>query len=499
MPKNICSICNVEVEDKYFDKEQSKCILHSEKNDFWSNEQKYDDLFAELFIKFIKEDRFNKLKISEAISGFNYFIQEGYILFKDVIFSVNNSFLKILEVTKHKKILFENCIFFDNRFSKYTKFKDLIFRDCVFHKKDYGKESYVKSSNLYYDKMEIDNISYGGLNCRSINIDVSDSNIGTLGILNSSLFLKNTTISKNLYFLPSDENINSVKLIIKDNSFIKNSTLSVPEFISIENSTIEKEVSLKNSEILSLNIQNSTLNNGLELNNSIVKDRFSLINSKIKNKKLDLSNTSLPSNMNFLNAKLEVENRETARIIKDSFDRQNNFIEANNYYAIEMKHYDNELNWKDNLKEKLIFKFHDWSSEHSQNWVLALFLILLFSMGHGVIEYLFLDGNKLVDKSLSANILGILFIFLSTPFIIDNILENRGFKKYFSSFIFLTIGFYLYITNDLLLELAAKAINPFSIMCDGDSINGIELIFKIIISYLIYQLIISIRQNTRRK
>ena len=77
MSKNICSVCNVEVEEEYFDKEQTKCILHCEKDDLWSNEQKYHDLFVKLFIKFIKEDRFNKLKISETISSSNYFIKEG--------------------------------------------------------------------------------------------------------------------------------------------------------------------------------------------------------------------------------------------------------------------------------------------------------------------------------------------------------------------------------------------------------------------------------------
>lgn len=498
MSENICSICNVEVEDKYFDKEQNKCILHCEKNDLWGNEEKYYNLFLSLFIEFIKDDRFNKLKISNVISSSNYFIKEGYILLKDVIFSVDNSFLKIFEVTGHKKILFEECVFFESRFSEYSKFESFVFRDCIFYKKDYGKENYIESNRLYFDKMEIDKISYGGLNSKSISIDVSDSNIGTLAIVNSSLFLKNTTISKKL-FCSLDKNINSTKLVIKENSFVKDLDMPVFKFTSIENSTIEKELIIRNSEIVSFNIQSSTLENGLDFNNSSIEDRFSLINSKIKNKKLDLSNTSLPNSMNFLNAELEVENRETARIIKDSFDRQNNFIEGNKYYAIEMKHYDDELKWKDNLKEKLIFKFHDWSSEHSQNWILPLFWILLFSMGYGVIEYLFLGGNKLVDKSLCANILSILFIVLAIPFIINNILENKGLKKSFSAFIFLTIGFYLYITNDLLLRLPAKAINPFSIMYDGDSINGIQLIFKIIITYLIYQLIISIRQNTRRK
>lgn len=140
MSKNICSVCNVEVEDEYFNKEQTKCILHCEKDDLWSNKQKYHDLFVDLFIEFIKEDRFNKLKISETISSYNYFIKEGYILLKNIIFSDNNSFLKIFEVTGNKKILFEDCVFFNNIFSEYTKFKDFIFRDCIFYEEDYGKK-----------------------------------------------------------------------------------------------------------------------------------------------------------------------------------------------------------------------------------------------------------------------------------------------------------------------------------------------------------------------
>lgn len=49
-------------------------------------------------------------------------------------------------------------------------------------------------------------------------------------------------------------------------------------------------------------------------------------------------------------------------------------------------------------------------------------------------------------------------------------------------------------------------VNPFSIIIDGNDDNKIAkqidfltLIYKIIIAYLIYQFIISVRQNTRRK
>ncbi|MDN5094669.1 hypothetical protein ACOTVQ_05935 [Aliarcobacter butzleri] len=35
MSKNICSVCDVEIKDEYFDKKQNKCILHCEKDDWY--------------------------------------------------------------------------------------------------------------------------------------------------------------------------------------------------------------------------------------------------------------------------------------------------------------------------------------------------------------------------------------------------------------------------------------------------------------------------------
>jgi len=75
--------------------------------------------------------------------------------------------------------------------------------------------------------------------------------------------------------------------------------------------------------------------------------------------------------------------------------------------------------------------------------------------------------------------------------------------KHISNFLFtilwLFYGVYIYITVDIYLSLVAKAINPFSVMKNIEPINGLELLFKVVISYLLYQLIISVRQNTRRK
>lgn len=49
------------------------------------------------------------------------------------------------------------------------------------------------------------------------------------------------------------------------------------------------------------------------------------------------------------------------------------------------------------------------------------------------------------------------------------------------------------------LDIIAMNINPFSIMTSKEPITLGLLIFKITIAYVIYQFIVSVRQNTRRK
>lgn len=149
-----------------------------------------------------------------------------------------------------------------------------------------------------------------------------------------------------------------------------------------------------------------------------------------------------------------VSNRETARIIKNSFEQQNNIIEANRFYALEMKKREKELEILKNPLEWIVFKLHGISSNHSQSWLFPLFWIMIVSY---------------------------LYILFSTKFnLIESFLYNLMIKK------------------DLLNEIS-DLINPFSIMTSKDPITFGLLIFKIIIAYLIYQFIVSVRQNTRRK
>jgi len=219
--------------------------------------------------------------------------------------------------------------------------------------------------------------------------------------------------------------------------------------------------------------------------------------------KINLSKTIINSKSSFDGLKAEIANRETARIIKDSFEQQNNIIEANKFYALEMKEREKELESDrkegKNLLEWVVFKTHGLASNHSQNWILPLFWILLVAMLTGLFQNYYLNECITNTYPISSIILGYFLFILSVPFFIDKIIERKPLKNFSLSLILMISGLYLLITKDLLLELPAKVINPFSLMNNSDYINGILLIIKIIIAYLIYQLIISIRQNTRRK
>lgn len=187
-----------------------------------------------------------------------------------------------------------------------------------------------------------------------------------------------------------------------------------------------------------------------------------------------------------------ISDRETARIIKDSFEQQNNIIEANKYYALEMKKREEDLTEGKNFFEWLVFKVHGISSNHSQDWLLALFWIMSFTFSIGTIT------NHFEEYHISfINLIPAFFIFIMSLIIASLEIEFKNILLIIFGFI--SYGLYSIISCDFNLYNVTNHINPFSVMNSWDNITFSEFIFKVIIAYLIYQLIISIRQNTRRK
>jgi hypothetical protein len=264
---------------------------------------------------------------------------------------------------------------------------------------------------------------------------------------------------------------------------------------TIENCKFHSNISLEYTTFNSIvSFYNNEIKKDIGLSFTRFKEYADFSFSSFKN--INLITTIFDRGCSFLYCDVKVENRETARIIKDSFEQQNNIIEANKFYALEMKEREKELSWSKNFLEKLVFSFHGWSSNHSQEWLLALFWILNISF----ITSMFC--SRITEKT---DFLGYLDISLSigiSILILGIILLNL--KKYIGNWAitFLSLGMYFMYSNisgDKKLDNIANHINPFSIMNSWDNLSFGELIFKITIAYLIYQLIISIRQNTRRK
>lgn len=229
----------------------------------------------------------------------------------------------------------------------------------------------------------------------------------------------------------------------------------------------------------------------LNLRDSIFNDEANFLN--ITKEKVDKDREPIDIN---------VANRETARVIKNFYDNSNNVIESNRFYKLEMEQRENELdkNIKSNIIEWLIFKFHKLSSNHSQDALLSFIWILSISFFYLTIcsinENLEYFNDKLVFHSYNV-------IFLLIMFgLFDNSLKINNFVKFLYVHIF-QFGFLIFIQKEFILyniyNRLSDAINPFSIMNSWDKITIDLLLFKIVIAYLIYQLIISVRQNTRRK
>lgn len=315
----------------------------------------------------------------------------------------------------------------------------------------------------------------------------------------SDLYFRNCTFYGNfkINLYKNDKLISFENCIFKNNLIAKYQIFN-KDFV-LNSCFIEGEMNIHKSIFKDIiDFSNSKFSDDVDLQHTTFEKIVNFRESNSK-KELNLEDTIFKSNVNFLELKAKMKNRETARIIKDSFEKQNNIIEANKFYALEMKEREDELE-RDiregkNFFEWLVFKIHGLSSNHSQDWTLALFWIINLTFFY---SYLNTQPN---DKILVFKIIfSFIAIILITCMIIKipKNLERRWLTTIPTTIICYVLYGYLVETDWSLAEFS-KNLNPFSIMRGDEPITLGTLIFKIIIAYLIYQLIISIRQNTRRK
>ncbi|WP_072680018.1 hypothetical protein [Arcobacter sp. LA11] len=143
--------------------------------------------------------------------------------------------------------------------------------------------------------------------------------------------------------------------------------------------------------------------------------------------------------------------------------------------------------------------FDKITSQNATNWKLILFWIIVFEFIASIIEFLYVD--KSVDFSVSiphtplTELLVASMVTLFVWFFIWNIIyENKN--NLFRLAIFSMIGLYFIITSDFTLQFLLQNLDPFHFFdLEFGFIFFVEFFFKLLIAYLIYQLIISLKNR----
>ncbi len=310
------------------------------------------------------------------------------------------------------------CEFRDCEFYEYWSLKNFkvpqeleeqeVYNACVFHED-------VSASGGEKDKFILDNVQFNGctfekeltfenvISKKPIFKDWKgfESKIKTLKVDSSSFesrFILNNYAIENVLFT---NNIFSGKFEFTNNSILD---------MNIDNCNFEKLAEFYSSKFSKFKIFKSIFNDytGFEkcefgedkntedslLSNFQYVTFLSFINFRNTHFKSGLlfEDTNLKESPNFLNSKINFDNtsKETFRIIKHSFDKLGNHIEANKYFSLEMKKYKEDIfkvsGW---TQEKTIFWLNGLASNYGQSYWKGIKWLLLVSLIYAIIVCLF--------------------------------------------------------------------------------------------------------------
>lgn len=156
-----------------------------------------------------------------------------------------------------------------------------------------------------------------------------------------------------------------------------------------------------------------------------------------------------------------------------------------------------ETNKKILVKAK--YNFDKITSQHATDWKLVLFWIVVFEFIASIIEFLYVDKSSLYSISIHHTIfieMAVAFtVTLFVWFCIWNIIFTTK-NNIFKLVIFSMIGLYFIITSDFSLQFLLQNLNPFHFFdLDFGIVFFVELFFKLLITYLLFQLIISFKSK----
>lgn len=164
-------------------------------------------------------------------------------------------------------------------------------------------------------------------------------------------------------------------------------------------------------------------------------------------------------------------NRDTFRQLKAANEEQKNYIQANEFYGMEMEAYRDSI--KDNEwweQERIVFWLGKEISDFSNNWVLPIKIYFLLTVA-----------------------------FYSLSLIVTN--YSVGFRRgmcHFLPQVFLDP--LAFISLSCVIESFLKFMNPLETKYDSHGspvLMGIWIVYKVFAGLVIYQIIVSLRRKTR--
>jgi len=414
---------------------------------------------------------------------------------------------KVFEIKQEfvRNLYFTGCHFYDN-------FVDV----AIFHAKDVDI-----NLNFWHSNFE-GNIYFDRFNNKYNNISIEDCEVnGDIAFLShfNKIIIENTKASSIIINSSPDKSqsyggsFHIKKIILKHNTtdeiYVYNKlnieTIEISDFkeqiktIEINRANIQKKMLLQNLDINGLTIKNTDfLEDSKVILQNLTVNHFSLlkilqdakvvmlenirVNKNFKCNKMNFKNTdfnnfnvqkarTLLRDVSFVDSHINILNwgniqkikasRNIFRLIKYVYDNQANVIEANKFYAMEMKKYKEELSTKSiigNWQEKSIFWINEKMSNFGQSFMRPIGLIVFFSIMYGLIIY----GN---EQHWLMNI-------------------NSNWSEALNSFMHY-------------LNYPFKEFKPLEKILKTDY-EFMSLIFNIIFSVLIWQTIVAVKRYTKR-
>ena len=484
---NQCVVQGCEL-DRY--ERHDKCVLHCDKGAFSDND-------VTKFLKTLFDNIYEAKNIKEVNNRTFYF---SGICFPSIGFNTQNislikySFLRFAcKKALHKnsvRILFDCCTFINYScvFSCFAK--DIVslsveFRNCKFS----DEVSLIPYTNI---NIQYTNSAFSGLIKIQNLYNISNYAMPTFSFCNgiNSILLRDLIISCQFIF-QRDTNANQSELqeyAKSDNSFrlidydiidFQDSMFKIPIYIcstiitslSINDSTFDKNFTIDGTNIVYSNIFNSVFNSTFSIYSSTFENILGLVNISFESNvyirsttfetKLDLLPCSFNKELDVSDLEIDLNNanRETFRILKHSSDKIGNTIEANKFFALEMKAYERELKENGGTKaERFLLWVNRTTSDYGQNYIKPILCIIPFAIAFYIITLLY-------EKQV---------LYRIAP-------------KYNTVIEFIPDT----------LNGVAKSIIPLKhFLVPG--IEFLSLIFGVIFAILIYQTIVALKRKTRR-